>query len=71
MAGYRGVTEAAHRLNLSPQRVRDLADSGTLPHERTANGVRLFTDENIERLRKKRSLAQRLKRKSRGSGEAA
>lgn len=48
------VTQAAHRLNLSAQRVRQLADAGRLPVERGPLGIRLFDSEAIERFAQER-----------------
>lgn len=49
------VSQAARRLNLSAQRVRQLADAGRLPVERGPYGVRLFDCEAVERLAEERT----------------
>lgn len=49
-----GVTDAAHRLNCSAQRVRQLADEGKLPAEKTQRGQRIFKAEDVEALRSQR-----------------
>ena len=43
---------------VSPQQVRNLADTGVLPSVRTAGGVRLFRRRDVERV-----LAERKKSK--------
>lgn len=50
------VQQAAHLLNLSPQRIRALVDSGKLEGERTPLG-RLISAESVERLKKERASA--------------
>ncbi len=42
------VSRAARHLNLSEQRIRELADSGALPHTRDALNRRLFTPEAVQ-----------------------
>jgi len=41
-------------LGLSTERVRQLERDGRLPAERTAGGVRIFREEDVERLRRER-----------------
>lgn len=48
------VSEAARRLGLCGQRVRELADEGRLPVIRTYSGLRLFRLSHIEALRRAR-----------------
>lgn len=49
---------AARRLAVSPERVRQLAEAGTLPVAvLTAGGQRLFRERDIERLRRARERA--------------
>jgi hypothetical protein len=67
--GWRGISYAARRLELSAQRVRDLVDTGRLPAIRTASGQRLLTDADIERERRARRAAERPKRRARTRGE--
>lgn len=47
-------SDAARILNLSVMRIRQLADGGSLPCERTRSGVRLFRFQDVERLRVER-----------------
>lgn len=42
--------EAGKLLGVGPQRVRDLCDSGDLPSERTAGGMRLIPVEAVKAL---------------------
>jgi DNA-binding transcriptional MerR regulator len=59
--------QAALVLRLSPFRVRQLADDGTLPVAmRTATGRRLFEPSAVDRLRRQRDRTQRLRRKKVG-----
>jgi len=46
-------TQAANRLGISTQRVRQLADAGQLAHVRTPLG-RVFTRASVERLAEER-----------------
>jgi excisionase family DNA binding protein len=48
------VSEAARRLKVSAQTVRDWADRGKLPVMRTAGGQRIFQRDDIERARQER-----------------
>ena len=50
-----GVADAATKLGLTPARVRQLADQGELPSFRTASGVRIFREKDVERLMAKRA----------------
>ena len=43
------VKTTAQRLELSEQRVRQLADAGRLAHMRTDTGVRLFAADDVQR----------------------
>ena len=45
---------AARELGLSSQRVLQLADAGTLPCTKTADGTRLFRQCDVRRLKKER-----------------
>ncbi|MDP3938177.1 MAG: hypothetical protein Q8R92_08565 [Deltaproteobacteria bacterium] len=59
--------QAALVLRVSPFRVRQLADGGTLPVAmRTATGRRLFDPSAVEQLRRQRARAQRLRSKKAG-----
>jgi excisionase family DNA binding protein len=49
--------QAARLLNLSPQRVRQMADEGRLPCDRTPLG-RLFPAEAVEALARERAAGQ-------------
>jgi excisionase family DNA binding protein len=53
------VGEAAHDLRLSPQRVRQLVDSGRLPARRGPLGMRLIRREAVEKLAEQRKRAER------------
>jgi excisionase family DNA binding protein len=53
-AQYLSPMEAARRLGVSADRVRQLADAGRLPSRRTPLG-RLFLAEDVERLRLERA----------------
>jgi MerR family copper efflux transcriptional regulator len=44
------TTDVAHRLGVSAVYVRQLADEGTLPAEKTEGGYRIFRAEDVERL---------------------
>lgn len=44
------IGDAARLLGLSTSRVRQLADGGALPVIKTASGVRLFHQRDVERL---------------------
>ena len=46
---------AAHRLGLSPERVRQLEREGVIRATRTENGVRLFSLDDVDRLADKRA----------------
>ena len=50
------VQQAAHLLNLSPQRIRALVDSGKLEGERTPLG-RLISAASVEKMKKERASA--------------
>ncbi len=50
-----GVADAATKLGLTPARVRQLADQGSLPSFRTTSGVRIFRERDVERLIAKRA----------------
>ncbi len=50
---------AAHRLNLSRERVLQLCDSGVLEYIRDASGRRLIPSREVERLRRERERAAR------------
>ena len=50
------VSEAARRLKVSAQTVRDWADRGKLPAMRTAGGQRIFQRDDIERARQERQM---------------
>ena len=47
--------DAAERLGLTSQAVRDLARAGRLPFERTPRGAFLFRSADVEALRQRRS----------------
>jgi len=49
----------AKRLDLSEDRVRQLANSGALPSTRTETGVRLFSAEAVEQFIERRQQAGR------------
>ena len=49
------VKGCARRLDLSEQRVRQLADAGLLAHLRTDSGVRLFTPDEVQRFAETRA----------------
>ena len=60
MVRWLTVSETAQRLNLSPDRVRQLANEARLPCERTERGVRLFSVETVARVAaERRALARR------------
>ena len=44
----------ARRLNLSSERVRQLEREGKLKAERTASGVRIFHEADVDRLERER-----------------
>ncbi len=46
--------QAAKLLDVTPERVRQLCDSGRLPCERGTLGIRLIDREAVERLAKER-----------------
>ena len=46
------MKEAARILDRCPATVRELADSGKLPHVRTSIGFRVFNRADVERLAK-------------------
>ena len=49
------VSEAARRLGISVSRVRQLCESGELPAARTFEGWRLFNEEAVEALARRRT----------------
>jgi DNA-binding transcriptional MerR regulator len=49
------TSDVARRWGVSPNRVRQLADSGVLPTRRTLSGVRLYRLEDIERVERERA----------------
>jgi hypothetical protein len=51
-----GVAGSARILGVTPSRVRQLADAGTLPGNRTLSGVRIFRLQDVERLAEARVL---------------
>jgi len=61
MSQLLGTTDAALKLGCSPEWVRRLADEGTLPCERTANGHRIFRSRDIERLAAEREMQRQAK----------
>jgi excisionase family DNA binding protein len=50
------VIQVAHRLNLTPERIRQLANAGKIPYERTTLG-RLFRPEDVEAFVQERAQA--------------
>jgi DNA-binding transcriptional MerR regulator len=58
MAGDEGrlfpVGPASHRVGLSVQRIRQLADAGVLDCIRDAGGRRLITERSLDKLRARR-----------------
>jgi DNA-binding transcriptional MerR regulator len=52
-------SEAGHRCDLGPDRMRQLADNGTLPVVRTRSGIRLFRESDVERFARQRQRARR------------
>ncbi len=55
MPDYLTTHDAARVLGLTTPRVRQLADTGTLPVIRTASGWRLFARADVERLARQRA----------------
>lgn len=53
------VCAVARELSVVPQRVRQLADEGKIPVQRTASGLRLFRASDVERLRLERIQVRR------------
>jgi excisionase family DNA binding protein len=51
--------DAAKRLNVTPQTVRNMVERGELPAIRTERGWRLFRLRDVERLVAKRARASR------------
>jgi len=51
--------DAAKRLELSTERVRQLDRAGVLPVILTAGGRRLYTEDDVENLRRQREEARR------------
>jgi excisionase family DNA binding protein len=45
----------ARRLGITPCRVRQLADAGRIPSVRTADGIRLYRVDDIERIAAERA----------------
>ena len=56
------VSEAARELDVAAQTVREWADAGKLPVERTSGGMRLFRRQDVEHIGRER-------RRLRGEGE--
>jgi excisionase family DNA binding protein len=52
-------SEAGRLTGLSPQRVRQLVDSGRLPARRGPLGMRLIRREDVEKLAEQRKRAER------------
>jgi len=50
--------DVARALGVTPQRVRQLAEAGTLPYLRTLRGVRLYRADDVEALREVREAAR-------------
>jgi excisionase family DNA binding protein len=55
------TTDVALKLGLSAAYIRQLADSGKLPVQRTEGGYRIFKDDDVERLLAERRLKRRTK----------
>jgi excisionase family DNA binding protein len=53
------VRDAAKVLDLTPQWVRQLADSGALPSTRTVGGFRLFRARDVTRFKRQRDAEKR------------
>jgi DNA-binding transcriptional MerR regulator len=53
------VADVSRRWNVTPARVRQLANEGTLPSRRTVGGVRLFRLADVERVGNERAEARR------------
>ena len=49
------ASEAARKLGLTPQRVRQLVDQGDLPAERGPGNIRLIDRASVEKLSERRS----------------
>jgi anti-sigma regulatory factor (Ser/Thr protein kinase) len=56
--GFVRIADVVHELGLSPTRIRQLADSGTIPSSRTAGGHRLFDLEAVRAAVARRTLPQ-------------
>ena len=54
------ISAVSRRAAVAPETVRKWADSGQLPCARTANGIRIFTEDNLNPV----SVANDLDRKS-------
>ena len=54
-ATYLEAADVARLLNVTPARVRQLADVGRLPCTRTAAGTRLFARDDVEALLRERT----------------
>jgi DNA-binding transcriptional MerR regulator len=48
------ASECSRLLGVSPARVRQLANEGKIPVQRTASGLRLFRASDVECLRRER-----------------
>lgn len=59
MAEVLTVSEAARELDVAAETVRDWADRGKLPAQRTSGGVRIFQRADVERVRTERKAATR------------
>ena len=59
MAEVMTVSEAARELNVAIDTVRDWADRGRLPVQRTAGGLRIFRRADVERVQLERQIAAR------------
>jgi excisionase family DNA binding protein len=53
------TVDAARKLKLSTERVRQLADAGLLRSTRTLRGQRLYASEDVERLARERAARAR------------
>jgi excisionase family DNA binding protein len=53
------VSDVARRLDVVPERVRQLADRGALPTVRTLSGQRLFRLSDVKRLADERGRGRR------------
>lgn len=58
------IGESALILNLSTQRVRQLAETGLLRSMRTSNGIRIFFRSDVLELKAKRTTKKRLQHMS-------